>query len=237
MPQGYGTPVELSVVVMAFNEAESLAAVVEEIGAVLGTVHGRQEIIIADDGSQDGTGRIADELSQSLPNVRVIHHDTNRGLGEVYRSGFASARGELITFFPADGQFPAAIIQQFIAVVMDGADLVLGYLRGRPGPRLSQGLSALEKAFYRVLFGPLPKFQGVLMFRRRLLEELELTSTGRGWAVLMELIIKASRGGYRIRSVPTAIRPRMSGASKVNNVPTIWANLKQVLALRRILSP
>jgi hypothetical protein len=86
-----------------------------------------------------------------------------------------------------------------------------------------------------LLFGSLPRFQGVLMFRRSLLDELELKSTGRGWTVLMELIIRASRGGYRLVSVPTEMRPRMSGKSKVNNLRTIWANLKQVFALRRHL--
>jgi hypothetical protein len=73
------------------------------------------------------------------------------------------------------------------------------------------------------------------MFRRNILDELEIRSTGRGWAVLMELIIRASRGGYKIVSVPTEMRPRMSGTSKIKNFSTIWANLKQVLALTRYL--
>lgn len=69
------------------------------------------------------------------------------------------------------------------------------------------------------------------MFRRTLRDELELKSTGRGWAVLMELIIRASSGGYRLVSVPTELRPRMSGESKVNNLFTIWANLSEICAL------
>jgi len=73
------------------------------------------------------------------------------------------------------------------------------------------------------------------MFRQTLLQEFELKSTGRGWAVLMELIVRASRGGYRIISEPTEMRPRMSGRSKVNNLATILANLKQVLTLTRYL--
>jgi hypothetical protein len=51
----------------------------------------------------------------------------------------------------------------------------------------------------------------------------------------MELIIRTSRGGYRITSIPTPVRPRISGHSKVNNFRTIWANLIQVLELRRCL--
>ena len=226
---------EVSVVVMAFNEAASLGAVVEEIGSVLGPSGRRYEVVIVDDGSRDGTGPLADALSRRHPQVRAVHHDTNRGLGEVYRTGFAEARGECVTFLPADGQFPAAIVEEF-AALMDGADLVLGQVAERPGPWMSKGLSAAEKALYRTLFGPLPRFQGVLMVRRRLLAALDLQSTGRGWAVIMELILKASRRGCRLRSVPTPVRPRMNGASKVNNLRTVWANLAQAFALRRLLS-
>jgi hypothetical protein len=53
--------------------------------------------------------------------------------------------------------------------------------------------------------------------------------------VLIELIIRTSRGGYRVTSIPTEVRPRFAGHSKVNNFRTIWANLIQVLELRRCL--
>jgi len=224
----------ISVFVAAFNEADSLASVIHEINSVLCELDHWYQVVIIDDGSSDGTGTIADRLAGELVTVRVIHHEANRGLGGVYRTGFVHSQGDYITFFPADGQFPATIIKQFVPL-MDKADIVLGYLPNRKSSLLARGLSTAEKALYRLLFGPLPKFQGVLMFRRTLLQELELRSTGRGWAVVMELIIRASRKGCRLVSVPTEMRPRMSGKSKVNNLPTIWANLRQVLGLRRYL--
>jgi len=226
--------ISLSVIIMAFNELDSIERVVREIESVL-TNLGCSEIVIIDDGSTDGTGAVADRLAEEIPQVRVIHHETNRGLGEVYRTGFVQARGEYVTFFPADGQFPATIIEQFLPL-MEDADMVLGYLPKRKGSLLARGLSLMEKVLYRLLFGPLPRFQGVLMFRRALLDNVELKSTGRGWAVLMEFIIRISRDGYRIVTVPTEVCPRLSGRSKVNNLRTIWANLKQVIILRRCLS-
>jgi len=228
---------QLSVVVMAYNEAGSLEAVVHEIHQTLEGLGRPYEVLIVDDGSSDGSAELADRLAETLPGVRVVHHPVNQGLGGVYRTGFAQARGDWITFFPADGQFPAAIIGQF-AALMDRADMVLGYLLPeRKRSLLGQALSALERLLYRLLFGPLPRFQGVLMFRRSLLDQFALKSSGRGWAVLMELIIRTNRGGYRVLSVPTAMRPRMSGRSKVNNPRTIWANLRQAIALRRDLGP
>jgi glycosyltransferase involved in cell wall biosynthesis len=219
---------------MAYNEAASLKIVADEITAAIHRLGILYELLIIDDGSTDGTGEIADRLGQQSGLVRVVHHAPNGGLGAVYRTGFAEARGRYLTFFPADGQFPASCLERLLAV-MPGHDMVLGYIPRRPGMVLSGMLSLLERLLYRALFGSLPTFQGVMMFRRGLLEEIELESQGRGWAVLMELIIRTSRAGYRITSIPTGIRPRFAGYSKVNNFRTIWANLIQVLELRRRL--
>ncbi len=228
-------PLGLTVVVMAYNEAASIEATVGEIAASVGRLPGRAEILIVDDGSNDGTSEIADGLARSVPGVRVIHHRDNGGLGAVYRTGFASAEGDLVTFFPADGQFPASILEDFHPR-MEGLDMVLGYLSRRHDSLLGRLLSHGEKLLYRIVFGPLPRFQGVLMFRRALLGPLELRSTGRGWGVLMEFLIRVARSGARIESVPTPLRARRAGFSKVQNSRTVISNLRQVLELRRELA-
>ncbi|MFC1576155.1 glycosyltransferase family 2 protein [Candidatus Omnitrophota bacterium] len=222
----------ISVVVMAFNEAGSLEPAIREIETVLRELGRPYEILVVDDGSPDDTGKIADRLAQKSDNIRVIHHEANKGLGGVYRTGFQNARGKLITFFPADMQFPADIIKQFVPL-MDNADMVLGYIPDRKSSLLAKSLSACERVLYSILFGPLPRFQGILMFRRTLLDGLKLKSSGRSWTILMELIVRTRKTGHRIVSVPTGFRPRAEGRSKVNNFATIWVNLTQVLALRR----
>lgn len=227
-------PPTITVVVMAYNEVDTVEATVQEIGAVLAELHEPHEILIVDDGSTDGTSAIADRLAATSSSVRVIHHAVNAGLGGVYRTGFREARGGFVTFFPADGQFPATIIPQFLRLMPD-VDMVLGYLPDRRSSIVAKGLSFAERVLYRALFGRFPKFQGVLMFRRQLVRDLPLHSDGRGWAVLMELIIRVSRGGYRMMSVPTGMRPRRSGQSKVNNLRTITSNARQMLALRKVL--
>ncbi len=225
----------VTIVIFAYNEEENLAAVTEEIWNQLGGLNLAFELLIIDDGSLDNTPRIADSLARDLPGVRVVHHLGNLGLGGVYRTGFKEALGRFVSFFPADGQFPATIISQFLPL-MDDADLVLGYLPDRDSSLLAKGLSFSERLLYRILFGSFPRFQGVLMFRRSLLSDMELTSEGRGWAVLMEFIIRVSKGGYRVQSVPTTMRPRLAGESKVNNLKTIASNLVQILMLRKNLT-
>jgi dolichol-phosphate mannosyltransferase len=218
---------------MAFDEAESLDDVVREMRGAIDHLALAAEILVVDDGSSDGTGAVADGLAGAVPGVRVVHHPSNGGLGAVYRTGFAEARGDLITFFPADGQFPASILETFVPAV-DGHDLVLGYVSRRDS-LLGRALSAAERMAYHLLLGPLPRFQGVFVVRREALARTALRSEGRGWAIVMELLVRATRAGWRVRSLPTPIRRRRSGVSKVHNVRTIWSNLRQVVGLRRLL--
>jgi len=228
------TAPRVSVVVMAFNEAASLAAVVTEIHGELTSLGTSFELLIVDDGSSDGTGQIADGLAATLAGVRIHHHNVNLGLGAVYRTGFAEARGELVTFFPADGQFPATLIGLYVAAIED-ADIILGILPERGGPVAARLLSLAERLLLRALFGHFPRFQGIMMFRRSLLGGTRLVSQGRGWTVLMEFILRQARAGARIKNLPITIRPRADGASKVNNLRSIASNLRQVLSLRLYL--
>jgi len=221
----------VSVVLMTYNEAASLEPVAREIHHELDRLGCAYELLIVDDGSSDGSSAIADRLGQTLDGTRILHHQENRGLGGVYRTAFAEARGELLTFFPADGQFPAGIIGQYLDAI-DGTDMILGTLPGRHDTLAGRLLSRGERLLLRVLFGHFPRFQGIVMFRRALLDGMVLTSRGRGWTVLMEFILRAERGGARIKHLPITLRPRTSGKSKVNNLRAIVSNLRQVLELR-----
>jgi len=225
-----GKNIDLSVVIMAYNEEAGLTDVINEINGVCRGIGRPYEIIVIDDGSTDSTGAAADKAARENAAVRTVHHTPNKGLGEVYLTGFNEAEGAYLTFFSADGQFPAGIISDFL-LKMENADLVLGYLPKRDCPFAAKALSFLERVFYTLFFGPMPKFQGIMMIRKSILKNMPLVSRGRGWAIVMELIIRAKRKGFRITSLPTAIRPRINGRSKVVNISTIWSNIRQALEL------
>ena len=234
MPTPVSRSPRLSVVVMAFNEAASLQATVSEIHTELVRLGESYEVLIIDDGSTDGTSTIAEGLASALPGVRVHRHATNRGLGGVYRTGFAEARGDLLTFFPADGQFAATLIADYLAAI-EGADMVLGTLPERDDSIAGKLLSKAERVLLRALFRNFPRFQGILMLRRSLLDRTPLVSQGRGWTVVMELILRQARSGARIKNIAITVRPRSHGSSKVNNLRSIVSNLRQVLGLRLYL--
>ncbi len=222
----------ITVAVLTYNERDSLEAVVRELCGALEQLARPFEVLIIDDGSTDGSGEIAMRLSDAASAVRVVRHASNLGLGGAYRTGFREARGECLTFFPADGQFPATILEQFMPLILQ-RDMVLGYLPEKSRGAVEAFWSTAERALYRMWLGPMPRFQGIMMFRRALLDHVPLRSTGRGWAVVMELIMRVSRDPrWTVVSVPTEIRPRASGLSKVRNLRTIVANLRQMIALR-----
>lgn len=220
---------------MAYNEADSVASVVRDHHAMLGTLGVPFELVLVDDGSSDGTSQAVDTLAAELTSVRAIHHLENRGLGGVYRTGFGEARGDFLTFFPADGQFEATLVPQFFALAKDH-DLVLGTI---PKRRSGVGkiLSLTERVLYRLLIGEMPEFQGIFMIRREVLDAMTLKSTGRGWGIVMELILRVFRARrYRIVNLPIRLLPRQFGHSKANTWRNIVANTRQLLALRRLLA-
>jgi dolichol-phosphate mannosyltransferase len=230
--------VDLSILVKAFNEAASLETVVGELRQAFAGTPWTYEIVIVNDGSDDGTGEIAEALARDDDRIRAIHHPENRGIGEVYRTGLAAMGGTFMTWVDGDGQFPAETFPRFLHVLQtEQYDLALGYVEDPQEARSVFGklLSFGERSLYRLMFGRLPRFQGALMFRASMYRSLGLRPAGRGWGMVMELIVRALRGGYRVVSLPITLRARMSGSSKVTNLETILANLWQAFEVWRRL--
>ena len=113
----------LSVVIPAFNEEATLVAVTQKILAVP-HLH---EVVIVDDCSTDHTGDIAEELAQRFPQVKVLHHRTNRGKTEALKTGFAHTAGDVVIVQDADLEYDPSDIEHVIGpIVADEADVVYG---------------------------------------------------------------------------------------------------------------
>ncbi len=108
---------------MAYNEQQGLPVTVAEVLEVLEGY--TFEVLIVDDGITDQTETIARQLESSHPEVRHVPHPVNLGLGGVYRTGFAQAGGEWLTFLPADGELPPSNLLEFLSR-REGHDLLLG---------------------------------------------------------------------------------------------------------------
>src|SRR5437870_6916359 len=102
------TPPGLSVFFPAYNDSGTIASMVLRTVKTASELTPDFEIIVVDDGSADGTAEIADELARTYPQVRAVHHPTNRDYGAALQTGFRSAAKELIFYTDGDAQYDPA---------------------------------------------------------------------------------------------------------------------------------
>jgi glycosyltransferase involved in cell wall biosynthesis len=222
---------DLSVVIPAYNEVGGLQSVVSEAREVLPTVAKTWEILIVDDGSDDGTGDTAARLSRDIPHLRLVGHPRNRGLGAALRTGYATAGGAFVCYFPADGQFPVTELKRLFPMLADH-DVVLT----RPTPSakgfVRRVLSRGQLFFTNLLVEEFRWVHGIpRAFRREVLNGMDLVSdTG---FLNLEFAIKAAKAGHRMVEVEIDTLPRTSGRSKVANVRTVLRTYVEMWRIRR----
>ena len=187
----------------------------------------RIEVLIVDDNSPDGTGRVAEAMAAGNPRVHVLHRPAKQGLGTAYLAGFRWALQrdyEYVFEMDADFSHDPKHLPQFLAAIED-ADLVLGsrYLGGRvtvvnwPMPRLL--LSYFANIYARIVTGVHlgDATGGFKCFRRRVLEAIELDAVrSNGYAFQIEMSTRAARRGFRIAEIPIVFVDRTDGVSKMS---------------------
>jgi dolichol-phosphate mannosyltransferase len=210
------------VIMPTYNERENLPRIVP---LVLGQDE-RIEMLIIDDASPDGTGRIADQLAAD-PRVQVLHRTGKLGLGTAYLEGFrwALARGyDWVFEMDADFSHDPSHLPDFLSALADH-DLVLGsrYLGGRvtvvnwPMGRLL--LSYFANAYARIVTGvPVADLtSGFKAFRREVLEGIALGRVeSEGYAFQIEMSMRAWKRGFRIAEIPIVFVDRSIGESKMS---------------------
>jgi dolichol-phosphate mannosyltransferase len=208
-----------------YNEAENIEGLVRAALAQLETTGLEHTILVVDDGSPDGTGRIADRLAEELAPVRVHHRDRKQGLGRAYLAGFAMALtggAELVLEMDSDFSHDPADLPRLIAAAK-AADLVLGS-RYVPGGgvtswgRLRRLVSRGGSAYARILLGvPVRDLTGGFKcFHRHVLEAIDLENVhADGYGFQIELTYKAVRAGFKVAEVPILFRERSVGESKM----------------------
>jgi dolichol-phosphate mannosyltransferase len=209
-------------VIPTYNEAANLEAIVAD---ALQQLPAARRLLVVDDSSPDGTGRIADRLAQEREDVAVLHRPAKRGLGPAYVAGFREALAggaELIAHMDADFSHDPADLPRLLEATVD-ADLVLGsrYVEGGgvtdwgPGRRaISRWGSVYARAALGVGIRDLTG--GFKVFRRRALEAIDFQSLASlGYAFQVETTFRTIRAGFRVVEVPITFRDRRVGHSKM----------------------
>jgi dolichol-phosphate mannosyltransferase len=211
------------VVLPTYNEAENIDPMLRAIREAAPST----DILVVDDNSPDGTGKMAEVLGDELGQIDVLHRPGKEGLGSAYREGFSRVLDgsyEVVVSMDADFSHDPRQIVDFIDQIERGADLVIGS-RYVPGggttdwPVRRQLLSRWGNAYTRTILHVPARdcTSGYRAYRAEVLAAIEPTSTSaEGYAFLTELVRRMARRGAVVVEVPIIFRDRTSGKSKMS---------------------
>jgi glycosyltransferase involved in cell wall biosynthesis len=223
----------ISITLPAYNEAENIEALSEEIMEYCEGKKIPYEIIIVNDGSADATGKIAEGLAAKHKTVSVIHHSPNQGYGRSLLDGFKASKYEYLFFTDSDRQFKIEGLDEFIHHVREGnVDMVIGYRIERQDPFMRKFLSGCFNLLIRILFSL--KVRDIdcafKLFKKKSFEALDIQSSD--FLFNAEMLTKAQAKHYSIRQIGVRHYPRAGGTSTVSP-KHIVLNLKCLFALYR----
>ena len=211
------------IIIPTYNESENIPNLIPQVM----TQDPRIDVLVVDDGSPDGTGKIADEFAAKSGRIHVLHREGKQGLGTAYLAGFRWAldRGyDFIFEMDADFSHDPKHLPEFLKAI-EGADLVLGsrYLGGRvtvvnwPVGRLL--LSYFANVYARIVTGLKlhDATGGFKCFRRKVLETIDLDKVkSNGYGFQIEMSFRATKAGFKIREIPIVFVDRTDGQSKMS---------------------
>ncbi|MCG8557053.1 MAG: polyprenol monophosphomannose synthase [Proteobacteria bacterium] len=220
------------IVTPTYNERDNLEPFVRAALAALSHAC----VLVVDDASPDGTGRLADTMAAQDSRVKVIHRAGKRGLGSAYLDGFRWALGrdfDVIVQMDTDMSHDPAYLPELLARIEDGTDVVLGSRNVRGGGIEGWGLGrhALSKGgslYSRLVLGVGIRdlTTGFKAFRREVLERIDLESVrSEGYAFQIELTYRALHHGFRVVEVPITFVDRRVGQSKMSRkvfMEAVW---------------
>ncbi|MFQ6101591.1 MAG: polyprenol monophosphomannose synthase [Anaerolineae bacterium] len=223
---------QVAVIIPTYNERENIEPLVTQLLALPTGVR----VIVVDDSSPDGTGRVADRLAEeSEGRLSVIHRAGKLGLGTAYIAGFKQALAEgadLICTMDADFSHNPRYIPDMVAKVNQGYDLVIGsrYVRGGgSNHNLARKLFSWgANTITRVVLGlhAHDTTAGFRCYRREVLEGLDLDGIkSSGYSFLFEMLFRVERCGWRVGEVPIFFEDRLLGASKISRNEIVKALL------------
>jgi dolichyl-phosphate beta-glucosyltransferase len=227
----------LSVIIPAYNEAQRIGNTLHAIHAYLQRQPYSAEIIVVDDGSQDGTASLV-RAFDTTPPICMLQNDRNRGKGFSVRRGFLHARGEYLLFSDADLSTPIEEVETLLAALYESCDIAIGS-RALPGSRVEvhqpwyrENMGRLFNLFVQALAvsGIHDTQCGFKCFRREAARAICQRMTTERFGFDVEMLYLARRLGYRVREVPVVWRN--SPQSRVRVWQDSIAMINELLRIR-----
>ncbi|MDH4161431.1 MAG: glycosyltransferase family 2 protein [Nitrospirota bacterium] len=221
---------QITAVMPSLNEEKNLSSAVQNVLDSYQRLGIKGEVLIVNDGSTDGTGRLAEEFKHKDPSIQVIHHAAPQGIGGSFWDGVKAARGEVVVMIPGDGENDAAEILRYLPL-MEQVDMVVPYVFNRQVRSwFRRKLSNLYRGIINITFGTtLNYMNGTVLYRKCILDDIELKA--RGFFYQTELLIKCIRRGYLYAEVPYALLQRAAGRSKATSLRSLKNVMQAYLTL------
>jgi dolichol-phosphate mannosyltransferase len=223
----------LAVVVPCYNEADSLANLAAGLGRLRAAAAAEYELefVLVDDGSRDGTWDLLQKCFAGDASIRLVRHETNRGIAAAIATGIREATADIVGSLDADCTYEPTQLVSLLALLQEGVDVVVaspyhpaGRVVGVPRWRLS--LSRFASRLYGLLMrNQLHTYTScVRVYRRSTVVDLPLSHNG--FVGVVELLWQVDRRGGRIVECPAVLKVRTTGQSKMRIARTALAHLK-----------
>ncbi|OFW56662.1 MAG: hypothetical protein A2V52_01965 [Actinobacteria bacterium RBG_19FT_COMBO_54_7] len=213
-----------------YNDAATLEKVVEKALSVLSRISDDFEVIVVDDGSRDGSRAIANELAARHPEVRVVHHEQNRGYGGALKTGIKSSSKDWVFYTDSDGQYDVEDLLKLQPLTGQG-DVINGYKAGRNDPWYRVILGSMYNFFIHRMFAiPIRDVDcDFRLMRGNLARSLALRSNG--GAICVEMIKGLQAAGATFIEVPVEHHERESGKSQFFKPRNLVVMMGELLSL------
>ncbi|MCW5906348.1 MAG: glycosyltransferase family 2 protein [Chitinophagales bacterium] len=212
-----------SIIIFAYNEVNSLSTVFYDVLNFLSGTSEDYEIILVNDGSSDGTDMLCSQLKDSNPNVTLITHPNNKGIGMALRSGYMAATKEYVCAIPGDGQFN---IDELRAVQPFDANTYYSFYRPQTNyNRYRNTLTWINRLFNQHVLGIfLRDVNWIKVYRK---EQIHFANPQlKSSLVESEICAKLYKAGVMPVEIPSQYLPRKSGVAKGGN----WKTLRKAIA-------
>ena len=219
----------ISIVVPAYNEEKTIAAILDRIHEAFKSIKLSYEIIVVDDGSTDKTKMCVHSLD-----AKVISNGKNQGKGSALRRGFHHAKGNIIVTIDADGSHDPADILRLVSPIMNGTDVVMGSrFAGGHGRASTRRLHILGNFIINLLIRIIThkaitdSQTGFRVLRREIVDQIRIVS--QGYQVETEITVKTLKNGNKVREVPIKSEKRREGQSSLSPLRDGFKIFKTIL--------
>lgn len=216
----------IAFMIPALNEERRIGATLETVLGVVAAQPGLQaQLLVVDDGSTDATGAIVAQFARQHPEVTLLSHDRNRGLGQALRTALGHTRAENLLIVPGDNDMPASSLATLLAHAGE-ADLIMCFFpdradRGKARRVLSAAFGLIYAIFFRI---DVQYINGPCIYPVARLRQLKLFSNR--FSIVAEMNVKLLRQGVTFFEIGAFRQTRLEGSTSFS-----WRNLRETMAV------